>query len=381
MRAREFLQEQSMPKVWPIQIPPNDIAACKKLILTYMDDPEAEYYSDDERVFDIDEWVNSLSNNTIKHEAIHALQNKNIPDIYQGLSSLEYMNSIDWRDSEALIDDPNYQMYLSRAPEIMAFAYDAANGIDTKEIIAKYKKIGGAVEYQFKHYYNQYSNSEMVDEMALPADWDAEALGHDKTFKSRLDYVLQRAPRLGGGSSRVAFVIPDNGRETVLKVAKNKKGMAQNEAEVDILDDGYLGKLDIVIPLVDYDRKNPTPTWIQTEKANKVSQQKLAKMLHCDKSSWGMPFFLYAVYNIIGRKSKYMPTLDQIKQDMLDNGSSEKDLEIFMDYVDKVAILVSSSTLLPDDLSRAENWGEYQGNPVIIDLGYTAPVHDLYWKR
>jgi hypothetical protein len=116
----------------------------------------------------------------------------------------------------------------------------------------------------------EFITESTVDEMALPAGWDAEALGHDKTFKSRLEYALQRARRLGGGSSRVAFVIPDNGRETVLKIAKNRKGLAQNQAEADILDDGYIGRLDIVIPLVDYDKTNREPVWIQTELAQKV---------------------------------------------------------------------------------------------------------------
>ena len=219
-----------------------------------------------------------------------------------------------------------------------------------------------------------------VDEMALPADWDPAALGHDKTFKSRLEYAKDRAQRLGGGSSRVAFVIPDNGRETVLKIAKNKKGMAQNEAELEVLDDGYLGKLDIVIPLVDYDKQNPTPTWIQTEKANKVSQQKLAKMLHAG-GRWPMTNFLYAVDNLLRRKQQYMPTLDQIKKDMVDTGSTEQDIDIFLDYVNQVADLVNSSNLLSGDFGTASNWGEYQGRPVIIDLGYTSAVHDLYWGR
>lgn len=227
----------------------------------------------------------------------------------------------------------------------------------------------------------EFLNESTVDEMALPADWDPTALGHDKTFKSRLDYALQRAPRLGGGSSRVAFVIPDQGRETVLKIAKNRKGMAQNEAEVDILTDGYLGKLDIVIPLVDYDKTHREPVWIQTEKANKVSSKKLAKMLHCDKSGWGLPYLSYAVHNILGNKQKYMPDLNKIKQDLLDAGHTEQDLEIFMGYVDEVANLVSSSSLLVDDFVNASNWGEYKGRPVIIDLGFTSAVHDLYWKR
>ena len=140
----------------------------------------------------------------------------------------------------------------------------------------------------------EFLNESTVDEMALPADWDPAALGHDKTFKSRLEYALQRAPRLGGGSSRVAFVIPDQGRETVLKIAKNRKGIAQNEAEVEILEDGYLGKMDIVIPLIDYDKRNPQPIWIQTEKANKISNTKLAKMLHAG-GRWPMTNFLYAI--------------------------------------------------------------------------------------
>lgn len=223
-------------------------------------------------------------------------------------------------------------------------------------------------------------NEQEVDEMALPADWDPTALGHDKTFKSRLDYALQRAPRLGGGSSRVAFVIPDQGRETVLKIAKNNKGLAQNQAEADILDDGYLGKLDIVIPLVDYDKTSREPVWIQTEKANKVSRVKLAKMLHAG-GKWPMTNFLYAVENKLGSRQKYMPSLDDIKKDMLDSGSTEQDIEIFMDYVDQVAVLVSSSSLLAGDFGNPANWGEYQGRPVIIDLGYTESVHNLYWKR
>ena len=221
---------------------------------------------------------------------------------------------------------------------------------------------------------------EFVDEMALPTDWDPTALGHDKTFKSRLEYALQRAPRLGGGSSRVAFVIPDQGRETVLKIAKNKKGMAQNEAELEVLDDGYLGRLDIVIPLVDYDKQNPTPTWIQTEKANKVSPAKLAKMLHAG-GRWPMTNFLYAVDNVLGKKQLYMSSLDDIKKDMLATGSTDQDIDIFLDYVNQVADLVNSSNLLSGDFGTASNWGEYQGRPVIIDLGYNKSVHDLYWGK
>ena len=223
-----------------------------------------------------------------------------------------------------------------------------------------------------------YAHDEL-DEMALPTDWDPAALGHDKTFKSRLEYALQRATRLGGGSSRVAFVIPDQGRETVLKIAKNRKGLAQNQAEVDILDDGYLGRLDIVIPLVDYDKTRREPVWIQTEKANKISNTKLAKLLHAG-GRWPMTNFTYAVHAVLGTTGKWMSSLEDIKKDMLNTGSTEQDIDIFLEYVNDVASLVSSSSLLIDDLGSARNWGEYQGRPVIIDLGFTESVRPMYIK-
>ena len=101
-----------------------------------------------------------------------------------------------------------------------------------------------------------------LDEVPLPPDWDPAQMDMRQTFGNRLRYALDRARRIGGGSSRVVMTIEYQGRPTALKVAKNAKGLAQNEAEVEILADGYAGRLPIVIPLIDFDRENPRPTWI-----------------------------------------------------------------------------------------------------------------------
>jgi hypothetical protein len=211
-----------------------------------------------------------------------------------------------------------------------------------------------------------------LDEMALPADWDPAALGHDKTFKSRLEYALQRAPRLGGGSSRVAFVIPDNGRDTVLKIAKNSKGVAQNEAEVDILTDGYVGKLDIVIPIVDYDKLNPQPTWLQTELAQKASQAALCKIMKCGRGLWTLTGYANMILgDDLGARSakEHLKTL------------SPEDAEIFKEYAHDLANLVSNTSLKMGDFDRAANWGLYNGRPVVIDLGFTTEVVPLYARK
>lgn len=215
-----------------------------------------------------------------------------------------------------------------------------------------------------------------IDEMALPSDWDENQLGHDKTFAKRVEYAKLRAKQIGTGSSRVAFIIPDNGRDTVLKVAKNKKGMAQNAAEVDILSDNFIGKMDIVIPLIDYDKKNPSPTWIQTEKAEKIkSNKQLAKLLGCRN-----PYDLVmAVNSQLGRQNKFKPSYSEIIHLLEKDKKTEEEIERFKEYVYQVCNLVANSTLIPEDFGIAANWGLYQGRLVVIDLGYTEEVKPLYY--
>lgn len=209
-----------------------------------------------------------------------------------------------------------------------------------------------------------------LDEMALPADWDPSALGHDKTFKSRLQYALERATRLGGGSSRVAFIIPDNGRNTVLKIARNKRGLAQNEAEVDILSDGYVGQLDIVIPMIDYDKTNSQPIWIQTELAQKASSKKLCSLFRCS-SMWELTNYALGLIGKI-RSGQYI--IDRLVK----KGFTEKDIETFREYASELADLLNSTNLEVSDLNTASNWGIYNNRPVIIDLGFTDVTKKLY---
>jgi hypothetical protein len=209
-----------------------------------------------------------------------------------------------------------------------------------------------------------------LEEMALPAEWDEAMLGHDKSFKKRLDYVLQRAPRLGGGSSRVAFIIPDNGRDTVLKVAKNYKGLWQNEAEVNVLTDGYVKNLDIVIPIIDFDKKNKKPTWVQTELAQKASQAKLCKIMKCGTSLNNLVG--YAKY-LLSKKSFYISRALSHMETLNDN-----DREIFREYAEQLADLASATDIELGDFNQSANWGIYNNKPVVIDVGFSEDVKAIY---
>jgi hypothetical protein len=220
---------------------------------------------------------------------------------------------------------------------------------------------------------------EFINEVPLPPDWDPEKLNLRQTFKDRLKYALDRAKRLGGGSSRVAMTIDYEGRPTALKVAKNIRGLAQNEAEIDILKDGYAGKLSVVIPLIDYDKANKRPVWLQTEIAKKVRGPTLEKLLHTP-TLWLLTNY---VDMILGKpSSKFQKeTPDSMKKlyFKLRPNMTEKDFEIFLEYANEIASLADSTTLETGDLQNPGNWGVYNGKPVIIDLGLTSNVWQNFY--
>jgi hypothetical protein len=216
---------------------------------------------------------------------------------------------------------------------------------------------------------------EVLDEMPLPADWNPAQYGPGTTFKARLAYALERAKKLGTGSSRVATVIDYEGRPTVLKIAKNQKGLAQNSVEADILSDGYGSQLGILIPIIDYDEQNREPTWIHTEMAQKATDKQLSSIMKCGDLS----MLVHAANSIAGKKSFY--SYDSVAKYLRDHGASDSDLETFTDYANVLADLANSFDVELADMARAANWGLYHGKPVIVDVGFNSNVMNQYYKK
>lgn len=220
---------------------------------------------------------------------------------------------------------------------------------------------------------------EVLDEMPLPADWDPQQMRQGATtFKSRLAYALERAKKLGTGSSRVATIIEYQGRPTVLKIAKNQKGLAQNSVEADILSDGYASQMGILIPLIDYDEQNREPSWIHTEMAQKANEKQLCSLMKCHSLN-DLIRAAQAQLNEYGKNSR------AILNDIIDKnehfGSTEQDADIFLEYVNRLSELKSSFNVELGDFTRAANWGIYQGKPVIVDVGFNSNVLNQYYKR
>ena len=216
---------------------------------------------------------------------------------------------------------------------------------------------------------------EFLTEVPLPADWDPKIYSEPATFKVRLQYALDRAQRIGAGSSRVAMIIPYEGRDTVLKVAKNAKGIAQNNAEYDIMSDGYVRSMGSVIPVIDAgtDTKNHT-TWIQTELAEKATPSKF-------KAYFGsgfdlMDLYKFTMFSVGDRRYKTRPILN-----MNNENTTQEQWDRFYDCSGDLATLNTDFNVELGDFIRPANWGFYQGRPVVIDIGFTSEVKDTHYSR
>jgi hypothetical protein len=205
---------------------------------------------------------------------------------------------------------------------------------------------------------------ELLQEAPLPDDWDKSAYKSNTSFASRLRYAQERAKKMGTGSSRVAFEIEYQGRPTILKIAKNKKGLAQNEYETQMLNDYYVTGLGITIPMIDHDEENDPPTWIHTEKAKKIHPATFKKLM------FGMDSYTLQRYIewATGRASAGLSAEEERLFNEIVN--DEDKYEVLHSIVD----LVGNYGLPIGDFTRAANWGIYNGHPVIIDVGLSSDV-------
>ena len=196
-----------------------------------------------------------------------------------------------------------------------------------------------------------------LTETPLPDAWDKNIFDTKVPFKTRVEYAKTRANQVGTGSSRIAFVIPYEGRNTVLKIAKNRKGHAQNEVEVDVLGSAWSltdTASDLLIPMIDYDDKSSTPTWIHMEYAPYPKKTDFIRY-------WGES--LDDVMNAIWKaKRNFGPT----------SGDSE--------IVKGIYELYESLDVEVGDFKHERNWGIYNGRIVIVDIGLNPDVWTKFYQ-
>lgn len=219
-------------------------------------------------------------------------------------------------------------------------------------------------------------NEMALEEMPLPSDWDKKIFSPNVPFSKQLKYARERAAEVGKGSSRVAFKIPYEGRDTVLKLAMNIKGMAQNEYEIRyIFEDYYLtDKLKLVIPGIDYDEVNDRPTWVHTEFAFKMHPIEFKKFFGGNPVEL-LQYAFYEAHKPHAMFGGYVPST--YKNINPDSPHTQKFVDFIANYdTDNIGV---------GDFQSLSNWGVYKDRnsgevrPVIIDFGLSSEIYKTYY--
>jgi hypothetical protein len=210
--------------------------------------------------------------------------------------------------------------------------------------------------------------NDILKEAPLPPDWDKNKFHSNTPFIQRVRYAQDRAKKLGTGSSRIAFEIEYEGRPTVLKIAKNKKGIAQNDFESQMFGDYYVLGLGITIPMIDHDEENDPPTWIHTEKAEKMKPAQFKQFF----SGLGSDAMMDAVMYLSGkeiRRSEPSPEDVELYNELYEDN----------EYINSMVDLIGNYDVHPGEYRWLANWGVYNNAPVIIDIGGSSEVLEKFY--
>lgn len=207
-----------------------------------------------------------------------------------------------------------------------------------------------------------FDESELKED--YPTGFDIFKFKNIRSYAEKLRYAESYLGKpLGRGSSRVVYRV-DN--DKVLKLAKNKKGIAQNEAEINWADDYYFE--DILAKIFDYDRDNSY--WTEMEVAYRATPNDFRRLWEINfKDLWSYLKNKNAENN--GRRSMFH--IDPELKEQLDNN----------EHVSQLVDFMMNSNSPDGDLSKLNSWGRVrrpEGDAIVlIDFGLTNNVYQSYY--
>jgi hypothetical protein len=213
-----------------------------------------------------------------------------------------------------------------------------------------------------------YEVIESYLEEDYPSNFDLEEFSKLTSFNKRIQYCQERLKRISSGSSRIVYMVDDT---KVLKIAKNEKGLNQNEIEAEY--SNYHDIKDITAQVFAYDNNN---LWVEMELARKVTPKIFEKLVgvsfndYCD----GLDKYFEAVNPQKARRGWGRSDLDQEKYDAMWENEFIYDIFTFMGGYDTPV----------GDLKRLNSYGLVKRNGedtiVLIDYGITWYGFETYYS-
>lgn len=175
------------------------------------------------------------------------------------------------------------------------------------------------------------------------------------TYTARKEYAEKHLEHLSSGSSRIVYKTP---KGTILKLAKNDKGIAQNRAEANPkMKSKYLNE--ILGHASNY-------AWIETHYLDKITAKQFEEMTGLDFDDFGEGI-RYGLKKVSGNTDLEKP----------ENFEKVEKSDIYKE----VHRIGSEFKLMPGDLARISSWGVRDKHPVLIDAGLTADVFEEYYEE
>ena len=203
-------------------------------------------------------------------------------------------------------------------------------------------------------FYALASDKEELPENSKDLKTVLKNLAKLENYSSRKEYAEKNLEHLSSGSSRIVFLSPD---KTIIKMAKNDKGIAQNKAEANPkMKSKYLNK---IIGHAD------NFSWIETHFLEKITKPQFKDMTGLDFDDFGESI-RYGLKNVSGNSDMEKP----------DNFKQVEKSDIYVE----LKRIGNEFKLMPGDLARISSWGEKDKQPILIDAGLTKEVFSDYYE-
>jgi hypothetical protein len=200
---------------------------------------------------------------------------------------------------------------------------------------------------------------DFVDEANYPSSFNMEEFKGLTSFAARLRYCKQHLEPIASGSGRYVFGID---ADTVLKLAKNQKGIAQNETEYDYANDSYIT---IIADVYDADQNGFL--WIEMERLSKCTPSKFKAYTGMSINDFG-DALRYFEGDLVGKKWWRKPeNYEQIVKN-----------EFYQDVQD----LIGSYDMPAGDLMRLSSYGVTKDGQVkLVDAGLSQEVWNSFYRK
>jgi hypothetical protein len=168
---------------------------------------------------------------------------------------------------------------------------------------------------------------------------------------------------IGRGSSRIVYKV-DEGK--VLKLAKNAKGLLQNEVEIDISSTEYYP--DILAQVFDYDKEGHL--WVEMELARRAKKSDFKSVYGINFEDMGMHLRNYEALS--NGKRKIFGIDPEVEEAMYEN-----------EFVSELQNFMADTNSLSGDIAAIGSWGMVKRDgifkPVLIDFGITNAIYQDYY--